>query len=76
MTIVVDIVDTVVVGDGAPVVVVVVVSANATAGVLRPRAAIMLTATTPRVLKRFIVTPFKGTLFTVRQQISRILCAV
>jgi hypothetical protein len=70
--IVVVVVATVVVVVGA-VVVVVVVSAVATAGALMPRAAIMATATTPRVLNFIMWTPFKGTRSTVKFEILKTL---
>ena len=53
--------------------VVVVVSAVAMAGALMPRAAIMATATTLRVLNFIMWTPFKGTRPTVNFQISKTL---
>jgi hypothetical protein len=46
---------------------------NAIAGVLIPMAAIMATATTPRVLNFFIWTPFKGTVPTVEIQFLKSL---
>jgi ABC-type protease/lipase transport system fused ATPase/permease subunit len=52
---------------------VVVVVADATAGALMPRAAIMATATTPRVLNFFMWTPFKGTRPTVKFQFLKSL---
>jgi len=60
-------------GGGCAVVVVVVVSAVATAGALMPRAAIMATATTPRVLNFIMWTPFKGTRSTVKFEILKTL---
>jgi hypothetical protein len=69
-TVVVVVATVVVVVDGA---VVVVVSAVAIAGALMPRAAIMATATMPRVLNFFIWTPFKGTRPTVKFKILKTL---